>query len=161
MQLQSFFAHEVARFRASFSHHKRIEQLRGDIFVNEKWLRLFASESLLDFKIVGNLDKYLLIFVTNKGDDEPGWFSKQFFDSLQPHEVDFEKNEVSFRSGLVLNVADVLERPEASTVDIERLLERKMFCRPRTWYYSHKRSVLKKGTAKVVEDRLIIDVYVR
>jgi len=156
MQLRSFFGRKVAHLITPLSQRRSIEQLLGHIFINDKWLQIVP-----DFKIIGNLKSYLVIFVTNKADEEPGWFSEIFFESLRPHERDEGKDEVIFESGLVINVRDILEKPKASNIDVTRLTKRGLLGRHRTWYYSHTRSILKKATAKIMNDCIVIDVYLR
>ena len=135
---------------------QRVHQLLTQIFeqpLENQWLKTGP-----DFRILGNIQDYIVILLSNKS-DEKLWFSEEeFFEALRPHRRDYRRNEVIFNSGLTLNVRDILERPKISVIPVGRLVKRGFLGQQRTLVYLHYPSICKSANAKVKNDCITIDI---
>ena len=158
MQLRTMCKHTAAYFAPLFDRHKRIKKLLERIFVNDQWFRLFDNYDGSNFEIIGDLETYIVIFVTKVPDQETISFSKKFFNSLQSHRRDYDEGEVLFDCGIVLDARHLEGTAKAPSIDISRLTKIDMFGRRRTWYYSYTRAALRKASIKIMSDCVVIDI---
>lgn len=171
MQRGSFFR-KAKQLNIQLTPHDRINGLLGHTFRstdNNNWLH-HLKDTETNFLLIGNdvgrlyhglsqgLGDHLILLVTNKPNSDPGWFEEDFFKSLQPHTRIYETNEVVFESGLTLDVRDILEKPENSSIRVARLSKRGLFGRLQTWYYSRSQSICKRSTMEVLNGCVIVNI---
>lgn len=147
--------------------------LLGHIFENpqnNEWLPLLGNNPRMDLMIFGSdlgrlyqgqsygLGDYLVLEVLNRPEPGTGWFEAEFLTSLRPHQRLLDTNEVVFESGLILNVASILEEPRRSPIIVERLVRKHLFGYDQTWYFSYSRSFCRRTVAEINGDT--ISIYV-
>lgn len=122
------------------SNQERHKILWDAIFSNYEWLDEVERELQLNPVLVGakldtiatqkstDLDNLLPIYMTLLSGDRSGdvVYSKDlFFGSLQPHTHVEGADEITFDSGIVLNIADIIFCPEIVPAKREKLISEK------------------------------------
>lgn len=99
------------------SYKQRHDDLWNLMFKDYRWINLVIERFRADPVLIGkHLDdlydgvgsrrgKYLVLYIANDNEGEVQYLDRRlFFDTLQSHQWNPKKGEITFKSGLVLNV---------------------------------------------------------